>query len=135
MAMTQANPRPKTMRVMVDKPFFVPVFEMQGDVPVKTGMRVTEIDEVVILDTDLALDAIAGNKARAVSLKEDEATKQLSELAARKKTRQAAAAAAKAEAERLAKITPESQIAAAVTLGVQMAIEKLGLAAPAKASA
>lgn len=127
MPVTTTPQLPATLRVMVDKPFYVPVYEFDGDVPVKRGMRVTELDEVVTLDTSLALDAVAGGKARRVSLDPKEAEVQLAELAIRKKARKTAEAAAAAERERQAKLTPENQIAAAVALGVQMAIEKLGL--------
>lgn len=114
---------PKTVKVIVDRPFRMPEYEMQGDTPVATGMRVTEVDEVVTLDRELARDVLAGNKATAVDLDPAKAKQQIA-LADEHRAARAKALAlqAKADAARAAapsefeafKATMPELIAAAV---------------------
>jgi hypothetical protein len=93
--MAQAkNAAPKTMQVIVDRPFYLPVYDMEGGVPTKTGVRVAAVDELVTLETELARDVIASKKATALDADAEAAKAQIADAKARTVARERAAAAA-----------------------------------------
>ena len=130
--MVQAkNAAPKTMQVIVDRPFYLPVYDMEGGVPTKTGVRVAAVDEVVTLETDLARDVIASKKATALDADAEKAKAQIADAKARTVAREKAAAAAEKAAAARASVDPveamKAELPGLIAAAVAQALVQAGI--------
>lgn len=133
--MAQAKPAPKTMQVIVDRPFYLPVYDMENGIPTKTGVRVTAVDEVVTLETELARDVIASKKATLVDADPEVAKAQIADAKARTVAREKAAAAAEKAAAARAAVDPveamKAELPGLIAAAVAQALVQAGIGKPA----
>lgn len=128
----------KTVQVVVDRPFYLPVYDMESGVPTKVGVRVSSVDEVVTLEAELARDVIAGKKATPVELDAEKGKAQIAEANARRNAREKAAKesekAAIAAAAR-ASVDPaealKAELPGLIAAAVAQALVQAGIGKPA----
>jgi hypothetical protein len=134
--MAQArDPKAKTMQIVVDRPFYLPVYDMVDGVPTKTGVRIAAVDEVVTVETELAREVIASKKATLVDVDADVAKAQIADAKARTVAREKAAAAAEKAAAARGAVDPveamKAELPGLIAAAVAQALVQAGIGKPA----